>query len=111
MDLSQYRQILIRGQGTTETLQNPSFTDKVFWCNDILTVINLLKFNIGWAYMPIHIVKPMIDDKKLAMVSVSFDMKPWAVPVEVLMSKDVKAGPALKWLFNELTSAFLKNSS
>ena len=107
LDLSQYRQISIRGQETAELIQNPSFTDKVFWCNNVISIISLLKENIGWAYMPKHIVKPMVDSNELAIISVSFDKKPWTMPVEVLMTKDIKAGPALNWLFNEFTDVLL----
>lgn len=103
-DLTPYRQLLIRGEQGGGLQPFMSVSHQTWWCNDFDSVISLVEQNIGWAYLPYYMVEEKIKQQSLAHLSLSFDHKPWCLPIDLVTAKGVSKGPALSWLFNELKS-------
>ena len=62
----------------------------------------MVNINLGWAYLPSHLVQNDISNNGLGEVNLSFDHKPWCPPVDVVTSKIITKGSALTWLSNNL---------
>ena len=103
--LTQYLQIGIRGNQTEILSQNPTFSDKVWWCNSFQAALSLVTDGIGWAYLPRFAIETLLATNKLKIMPVEFDKKPWNVPIELIMSKKMTPGPALSWLSQALSQS------
>lgn len=105
-DLMPYRQIAVRGQQKRESQVLISMTPNAWWCSSNYSVLALVKQQIGWAYLPLSLVQPFVHTGLLQKIDVTFDHKPWSVPVDLVCKKGALRGPAHQWLFDALKNAF-----
>ena len=105
-DLSSYRQIAVRGKLKQESHNLASISPKVWWSSSHYNVLELVKQQVGWAYLPIFMVEDLVASGELHKVSVAFDHKAWNVPVDLVCSKGKDKGPVFNWLFDELKLIF-----
>ncbi|RNF76441.1 LysR family transcriptional regulator [Marinomonas rhizomae] len=105
-DLIPYRQIAVRGQQKRESQALISMTPNAWWCSSNYSVLELVKQQIGWAYLPLTLVQPFIQTGLLQKIDVTFDHKPWSVPVDLVCKKGALRGPAHQWLFDAFKNAF-----
>ncbi|WP_218938214.1 LysR family transcriptional regulator [Parashewanella tropica] len=103
-----YRQIVLRGEQGKELQQFISFSKKLWWSNAFDSMLSMVEQNIGWAYLPSYMVEEKLKEKKLCKIKVSFDHKPWNLPVDIVTKRGNAKGPALSWLFNELKKSYIK---
>ena len=103
-DLVPHRQISLRGEQGSELQQFISLSNQTWWCNDFGSILSLVEQNIGWSYLPSHMVEKKIKANQLKKIDVSFDHKTWSFTVDLVSKKGISKGPALTWLFNELKS-------
>lgn len=105
-DLSSYRQIAVRGKLKQESHNLTSISPKVWWSSSHYNVLELVKQQVGWAYLPLFLVEELLVSGELRKVSIAFDHKAWNVPVDLVFSKGTEKGPVFKWLFDELKLIF-----
>ncbi|KAB0288089.1 LysR family transcriptional regulator [Vibrio fortis] len=104
-DLLPHRQLMLRGDKGKLMDQFPLIAGKVWWSNSFIVIKEmLLGSDIGWAYLPEHLVRDEIDKKQLVEINIAFDHKTWSPPVDLILSKTKNKGPALKWLEHGLKS-------
>lgn len=103
-DLLAHRQVLLRGEQGEQLQQFISISKQTWWCNDFDSILSIVEQNIGWAYLPSYMVETKIKSNTLSRIDVSFDHKPWNLPVDLVSNKGRSKGPALSWLFNKLKS-------
>ncbi|PSV49700.1 LysR family transcriptional regulator [Photobacterium indicum] len=102
-DLIPYRQLLIKGIEGQELSHFPMISAHLWWGNTFNGVNQLVKNGIGWGYIPSHMSDEGVAEGKMARLNLSFDHKPWRVPIDRVMSKKKAKGPALTWLADALT--------
>lgn len=105
-DLAPYRQIAVRGTLKKEPQALISMTPSVWWCSSYYAVLELMQQKIGWAYLPLSLVQPLIQTGNIHKIDVTFDHKPWSVPVDLVYKKGANRGPAHQWLFDACKNAF-----
>jgi DNA-binding transcriptional LysR family regulator len=105
-DLIPYRQLMIKGDEQSVSAQIPAISAQIWKGNNFSLLADLVSLDFGWSYIPSHLVEKGIASGNLCQLKLSFDHKPWRVPVERIMSKNKATGPALTWLANELTRLF-----
>ncbi|WDE01246.1 LysR family transcriptional regulator [Thalassomonas actiniarum] len=101
-DLIPHRQLLLRGEHGNELQHFAAISATLWWANSFDAILALVKQNIGWAYLPRHMVASLITDKQLHQLPMIFDHKPWNLPVDVITAKGASFGPALNYLFEGL---------
>ena len=101
-----HRQIAIRGRMQEESLQLISLTPRVWWCSSHTQALALVEQQAGWAYVPAFLAQPLVEQGRLARISVAFDYKTWTVPVDVVFPKGRLHGPAFSWLFEKIRRVF-----
>ncbi|MBW3696702.1 LysR family transcriptional regulator [Vibrio sp. T187] len=102
-DLVMHRQLMLRGYGEESLEQFPIIAGKVWWSNNFGSIRQLLLHsNLGWAYLPTHLVCEDIKSKKLVEIDITFDHKAWCPPIDLVTSKRGAKGPALSWLEEHL---------
>lgn len=106
-DIAPFRQVSVRGREKRESQVLISMTPNVWWCSSNYAVLELVRQQVGWAYLPLSLVQPMLDSGELSKIDVAFDHKPWSVPVDLVFKKGALHGPAYQWLFDAFKNAFL----
>jgi len=98
-DLLPHRQLMLRGDKGKVMDQFPLIAGKVWWSNSFIVIKEMvLGSDIGWAYLPKHLVEEELNKQRLMEINVSFDHKTWSPPVDLVLSKTRSKGPALLWL-------------
>lgn len=103
MALLLHPQFMLKGDDGKSLDQSPIKTSKMLWVNSFNTMKHLLLTSqLGWAFMPYHLVKNEIATKDLIKIDVTFDHKKWCPPTELLISKSISKGPAVSWMLESL---------
>ncbi|MEZ8357244.1 LysR family transcriptional regulator [Vibrio splendidus] len=98
-DLLPHRQLMLRGDKGKVMDQFSLIAGKVWWSNSFIVIKEMvLGSDIGWAYLPRHLVEEELNKQRLVEINVSFDHKTWSPPVDLVLSKTRSKGPALLWL-------------
>ncbi|MGP8306225.1 LysR family transcriptional regulator [Vibrio sp. YIC-376] len=105
-DLAPFRQLAIRGKSKVESQALISIAPKVWWSSSHYSALELVKQQVGWAYLPSFLVNDLIDSGELHKIKVAFDHKPWNAPVDLVFKKGRMNGPVFQWLFDELKQIF-----
>ncbi|WP_423840961.1 LysR family transcriptional regulator [Vibrio mytili] len=105
-DLTPFRQLAVRGKSQVESQALISIAPKVWWSSSHYSVLELVKQQVGWAYLPSFLVENLIVTNELHKVNVPFDHKPWNAPVDLVFKKGRANGPVFQWLFDELKQIF-----
>ncbi|MFI8621316.1 MULTISPECIES: LysR family transcriptional regulator [unclassified Marinomonas] len=105
-DLAPYRQVTVRGTRKKEPQALISITPNVWWCSSNYAALELVMQKVGWAYLPLPLVSPLIEHNNIHKIDVVFDHKPWSVPVDLVSKKGAQRGPAYEWLFDAFKQAF-----
>ncbi len=101
-DLIPHRQLVLKGESTEQDGQPLQISAQIWSANNFQVIIELVKQGVGWAHIPCHLVETLIHQKELCQLALSFDHKPWSPPVDLITGKNQTAGPAQKWLYDQL---------
>ncbi|QQX79382.1 LysR family transcriptional regulator [Shewanella sp. KX20019] len=103
-DLIPHRQLLIRGLDGQELAHCPSISSHIWWGNSFNAVNAMVKEGLGWGYIPAHMAEKYQRHGDMVRMTLSFDHKPWRVPIDRVMAKQKAKGPALLWLADTLVN-------
>ncbi|QFU24275.1 LysR family transcriptional regulator [Shewanella eurypsychrophilus] len=102
-DLIPHRQLLIRGMGGQELAHCPHISSHIWWGNSFNAVNTMVKEGLGWSYIPVHMAERYEHQGEMVRMNLSFDHKPWRVPIDRVMAKQKARGPAFMWLAEAVT--------
>ena len=105
-DLYPHRQITVRGHRKIEPALMLSMAPNVWWSSSNAAAQALIEKNIGWGYLPKHMIERQLSAKTLINIETVFDKRTWQVPVDLVWPKGTTVGPALHWLKNAIQDAF-----
>lgn len=105
-DLAPFRQLAVRGKSKTEAQSLMSIAPKVWWSSSHYNVLDMVKQQVGWAYLPAFLVDELVRSGQLHKINIAFDHKPWNAPVDLVFKKGRTNGPVFDWLFEELKQIF-----
>lgn len=82
IDLVSHRQLMVRGYKEESIEQFPVMSGKVWWSNSFSSIKEiLLHNNLGWTYLPSHIVQDEINNNRLAKIKFLLTTKLGALPL------------------------------
>lgn len=99
-----HRQLMQKGLANHQLTHLQPLSTLVWWGNDYRMLRDYVYRGIGWCFLPIHLIDKDLGSGKLHALTLSFDHKPWSVPVERVTPKNRSMGPACLWLTQQLTS-------
>ena len=79
--------------------QFPQISANVWWANSFDSLKVFLQQNIGWAYLPVHMVENDIKNASLYKLPVVIDHQTWSIPIDIIIPKAAIMGPAMRWLY------------
>lgn len=100
-DLMPYRQLVIKGQSGGTLDYVPPISALIWSSNSIHCLIEAMQHNIGWGYLPRHMVEPGITNQQLHLLDMRLDNKDWSPTVDLVTPKNAPTGPAVNWLINQ----------
>jgi len=103
-DLIPHRQLLIRGLDGQALAHCPSISSHIWWGNTFNAVNTMVKEGLGWSYIPAYMAEQYEHQGDMVRMNLSFDHKPWRVPIDRVMTKQKAKGPALMWLADAIVN-------
>ncbi|MBX3540479.1 MAG: LysR family transcriptional regulator [Chelatococcus sp.] len=103
-DLKRHRQIMVtvRTEGTER--HRLRVAAEVWWVESHWVILQILKQGIGWALVPVHILKNSPVTQDLATPALQFDEGMHPVALEAVWHKQRPAGPAARWLRDRIAT-------
>ena len=101
-DLLSHRQLLLRGVQGSVLEQFPTLSPDFWYASSFFAIREMVLEGIGWAYLPEHIAKEHVATGKLSRLDLRFEHKRWSPPIECIVKKNGRMGPAVRWLWEEL---------
>nr|WP_281166499.1 substrate-binding domain-containing protein [Psychromonas hadalis] len=102
-ELIPHRQLLIRDIEGQALPHCPILSPHVWWGNNFNTINAMVKEGLGWSFIPAHMAEQYVHQNEMVIMNLSFDHKPWQVPIDRVMAKQQARGPALSWLADAIT--------
>jgi DNA-binding transcriptional LysR family regulator len=103
-DLIPQRQLLIRGLEGQALAHSPEISAHIWWGNSFNAINSMVKEGLGWGYIPAYMAERYEHQGEMVRMNLSFDHKPWRVPIDRVMAKQKARGPALMWLADAVTN-------
>ena len=102
-DLIPHRQLLISSLEGHVLAHSPKVSSHIWWGSNFNAVNAMVKQGLGWGYIPVHMAEQYEQRGEMTRLQLSFDHKPWRVPIDRVIAKQKAKGPALTWLADALT--------
>ncbi|MCU4674158.1 LysR family transcriptional regulator [Catenovulum sp. 2E275] len=104
--LALHRQLVFQSTEGKPAALLPEISPHKYCSNDFTVIRDMAELNLGWGYLPTHILENMPANSPLVKLPISFDIQTWTIPVDRVMQIDGIRGSALKWLEAESRNLF-----
>lgn len=101
-DLQQYRQLMVSGRGEGQEKQRGRVSGQVWWLEGDLAVLALVEQHLGWAWLPLHVLQPALQQGRLTLLPLAAEPACLPVQLELWQHQDHQPGPAALWLRRRL---------
>ncbi|MBY5921585.1 LysR family transcriptional regulator [Ferrimonas balearica] len=110
-DLCIYRQLMVKGFDGRGLDQVPPISAQLWWANNLFLLRELARQGLGWSYVPLHLITQELAAGTLVTLPVVFDHQPWRAPVDRVLPRGARPGPALTWLKEAVSGCFHQETS
>lgn len=97
-ELKRYRQLIVASRNDSEEKIRFRLAADVWWVESQWIIVELVQRNLGWAFVPEHVVAGALEDGSLESPGLEFDDHDWPVAVELIWHKQRPLGKAGTWL-------------
>jgi len=97
-ELKRYRQLMVSTRSHSEEKARLRVASDVWWVESQWVIVELLKCNLGWAFVPEHVVASALKNGYLVAPTLAFDQHDWPVALEIIWHKQRSLGKAALWL-------------
>ncbi|MDX1267355.1 MAG: LysR family transcriptional regulator [Oceanisphaera sp.] len=110
-ELKRYRQLMVATRNDSEEKVRLRVAADVWWIESHWVIVELVQRNLGWAFVPEHVVAGALDNGYLVSPSLAFDDHDWPVALELIWHKQRPLGKAAAWLKEAAIGAAQSTSS
>ena len=100
-DLRPHRQLVLASRGT-QLRASEQLGRKVWRIESQYGLLDLIKRGIGWAWVPLHMVREDIVAGRLSRLHCDLGADRYHIPVDLLLAFSYREGKAGKWLYREI---------
>ncbi|WP_445396375.1 LysR family transcriptional regulator [Zobellella sp. An-6] len=104
-ELKRHRQLMVATRNDSEEKVRLRVASEVWWVESHWVIVELVQRNLGWAYVPEHIVARALGEGLLVSPRLAFDDTDWQVALELIWHKQRPLGKAASWLKNAAIGA------
>jgi len=97
-ELKRYRQLLVATRNHSEDKARLRIASDVWWVESQWVIVELVQRNLGWAFVPEHIVASALDSGDIVAPTLGFDDHDWPVALVLIWHKERALGKAATWL-------------
>ncbi|MGO4998036.1 LysR family transcriptional regulator [Oceanisphaera sp. W20_SRM_FM3] len=97
-ELKRYRQLMVATRNDSEEKVRLRVAADVWWVESQWVIVELVQRNLGWAFVPEHVVASALDNGYLVSPTLAFDDQDWPVALELIWHKQRPLGKAAAWL-------------
>lgn len=97
-ELKRYRQLMVATRNHSEEKARLRVAADVWWVESQWAIVDLLQRNLGWAFVPKHVIASGLDSGYLVAPTLDFDDHDWPVALELVWHKHRSLGKAATWL-------------
>ncbi|GHA08237.1 LysR family transcriptional regulator [Oceanisphaera arctica] len=97
-ELKRYRQLMVATRNDSEEKVRLRVAADVWWVESHWVIVELVQRNLGWAFVPEHVVAGALDNGYLVSPALAFDDHDWPVALELIWHKQRPLGKAAAWL-------------
>lgn len=101
-DLQQHRQLMVTGRGESLEKQRGRLSSQVWWLEGDIAVLVLVEQNLGWAWLPLHVLQPAMLQGKIKLLPINSEPAQLPLQLELWQLRDKTLGPAGLWLRQRL---------
>ncbi len=101
-DLQQHRQLMVTGRGESLEKQRGRLSSQVWWLEGDIAVLALVEQNLGWAWLPLHVLQPAMLQGKIKLLPINSEPAQLPLQLELWQLCDKTLGPAGLWLRQRL---------
>lgn len=97
-ELKRYRQLMVATRNHSEEKARLRIAADVWWVESQWVIVELVQRNLGWAFVPEHVVASALANGYLVAPALDFDDHDWPVALELIWHKQRPLGKAAAWL-------------
>lgn len=97
-ELKRYRQLMVATRNDSEEKVRLRVAADVWWVESQWVIVELVERNLGWAFVPEHVVADALARGRLVSPALEFDDQDWPVALELVWHKQRPLGKAAAWL-------------
>ncbi|WP_319784448.1 LysR family transcriptional regulator [Oceanisphaera sp. IT1-181] len=97
-ELKRYRQLMVATRNDSEEKTRLRMAADVWWVESQWVIVELVQRNLGWAFVPEHVVASALENGYLVSPDLEFDDHDWPVALELIWHKQRPLGKAAAWL-------------
>lgn len=97
-ELKRYRQLMVATRNHSDEKARLRVASDVWWVESQWVIVELVQRNLGWAFVPEHVVASALDNGYLVAPKLDFDDHDWPVALELIWHKQRSLGKAATWL-------------
>ncbi|GAA3541254.1 LysR family transcriptional regulator [Zobellella aerophila] len=97
-ELKRHRQLMVATRNDSEEKVRLRVAADVWWVESHWVIVELVQRNLGWAFVPEHVVAGALDHGLLVSPALEFDDQDWPVALELVWHKQRPLGKAAAWL-------------
>ncbi len=97
-ELKRYRQLMVATRNDSEEKARLRVAADVWWVESQWVIVELVQRNLGWAFVPEHVVASALDNGYLVSPDLDFNDHDWPIALEIIWHKQRPLGKAAAWL-------------
>src|SRR5699024_4684508 len=104
-ELKRYRQLMVATRNDSQEKKRLRIAADVWWVESQWVIVELVQRNLGWAFVPEHVVASALENGYLVSPPLEFGDHDWPVALELVWHKQRPLGKAAAWLKNAVIAA------
>lgn len=104
-ELKRYRQLMVATRNDSQEKKRLRIASDVWWVESQWVIVELVQRNLGWAFVPEHVVASALENGYLVSPPLEYNDHDWPVALELVWHKQRPLGKAAAWLKNAVIAA------
>ena len=97
-ELKRYRQLMVATRNDSKEKVRLRIAAEVWWVESQWVIVELVQRNLGWAFVPEHVVASALENGYLVSPPLEFDDHDLPIALELVWHKQRPLGKAATWL-------------
>lgn len=102
-DLHNHLHLRISASNDPASMPENDISDRIWYLESYSLFMSMLTAGLGWAFAPLHIARPYIDNGTITVLNTDFQLTPYPYCTDLIWSRRKTLGPAGQKLIDEVS--------